>query len=284
MLNDFEFIDIHYHAAPDLYYRRHNAISAGKLYQDINGAVVLKSHLGSTSVQATLAQQEGLPVFPSVALNQFSGGIDYKVVLRALAEYQPQYVSRLIVDLPTITCQPHQSKLPRKLAVGNLGKHALVPTALFDEKQRLKSEVIDLIKFARDYPVVLSTGHASKEEVYALIDTCHQHNLPRLLLNQPANPLTNLDAQALAELAKDDLIWIEQTALTYLLGYQQVSDFKEVLASVPKVIYSSDLGQTSQMDIMNWKKQTQQWFEEVKLSQDRRKEICLTNPHQLLSI
>ncbi|TAK75003.1 MAG: hypothetical protein EPO11_06140, partial [Gammaproteobacteria bacterium] len=90
-LDQADFIDIHYHANPDLYKRRYSAIEAGKLYQYQKGAVVLKSHLGATSIHASLAQQEGLPVFPSIVLNAISGGIHYRSVLQALCEYQPVF-------------------------------------------------------------------------------------------------------------------------------------------------------------------------------------------------
>ena len=56
-----KFFDIHYHASPDLYKRRYNATEVAKKYKSLQGAVVLKSHLGTTSVQASLLQKEGLP-------------------------------------------------------------------------------------------------------------------------------------------------------------------------------------------------------------------------------
>ena len=37
------FIDLHYHANPDAFVRRHGAIDAGKLYAAANGRVVLKT-------------------------------------------------------------------------------------------------------------------------------------------------------------------------------------------------------------------------------------------------
>jgi hypothetical protein len=271
----FSFIDIHYHADPDLYKRRHGAIKVGKYYKKINGAVVLKSHLGSTSVQATIAQQEGLPVFPSIVLNKIAGGINYMAVLRALAEYQPVIQSRLIVHLPTITGRKHKSNLSRDMASPELRQ------ALF----QIESELIDIFKLTRDYPIVLSTGHASKNETYALIEACDQWQVPALLLNQPANPLTGLKAVDLQNIAKQhSFVWTEQTALTYLLNYQDELDFSNVLNNIPKVIYSSDLGQNSQMDINEWLIITNEWFTNFNVSPSRKEEICLANPLKILEI
>lgn len=279
-----QFIDIHYHASPDLYIRRHNAIAAGEQYKALNGVVVLKSHLGATSVQATLAQASHLPVLPSLVLNSVAGGVHYQVVLRALAEYQSDIAMKMIVHLPTLTGRRYHSKLPRKLAYPGGAAHTTMPETVFDSQEKLKKEVIDILKMASDYPIVLSTGHASKQEVYALIEACAQYNVPSLLLNQPANPLTDLNADELAVIGQNDFVWIEQTALTLLLKHQSIEDFQAVVTHVPRVIYSSDLGQTSQMDIAQWLTLSDRLFGEFNLPPKRQEEIKLYHPYHLLSM
>jgi hypothetical protein len=283
-LQDFKFIDIHYHASPDLYLRRFDALEAGRQYLSLGGAVVLKSHLGATSVQATLAQAQGLPVFPSVVLNQLAGGIDYRVVMRALAEYQPQIPTKLIVDFPTLTGRQYQSKLERQLSHDYLSEYSFASETLFDSNQQLKKKAIDILKMAADYPIVLSTGHASKEEIYCLVDACIQHQVKALLLNQPANPLSGLEARDLKELAKQSFIWIEQTALTYLLGHQTKEDFVEVLSHLPRVIYSSDLGQPNQMDIKAWFEYSSTLFKELKLTTAHKEGLWRANALALLNL
>ncbi|MCC5014369.1 MULTISPECIES: DUF6282 family protein [unclassified Legionella] len=283
-LADYQFIDIHYHAEPDLYQRRLTALEAGKIYQSLQGIVVLKSHLGATSVQATLAQRQGLPVLPSLVLNHIAGGIDYRVILRALAEYQPLIPAKMIVHFPTITGRKFQSKLPRQLVHPALSEQCFVGETVFDERKRLRRKVIDVLKMTRDYPLVLSTGHASKDETYALLDACVRYRVPALLLNQPAHPLTALIAEELQEISQHDFVWIEQTVLTYLLGHQDSDDLAKVLRQVPRVIYSSDLGQTSQMDITDWINYSANLFAELGLSSERKEALCRTNALALLSL
>ncbi|WP_028388886.1 DUF6282 family protein [Legionella fairfieldensis] len=282
-LADYKFIDIHYHASPDLYNRRLNVMEAGFCYQQMNGAVVVKSHLGATAVQATLAQNQGLPVLPSLVLNHIAGGIDYRVILRALAEYQPHVAARMLVHFPTITGRKFKSKLIRQLSHDYLSPHTMANETLFNESGRLKREVMDILKMTRDYPIVLSSGHASKEEVYSLIEACIKENVRALLLNQPANPLTGLTANTLKELTIHDFIWVEQTALTYLIGHQTKEDFIEVLNNVPRVIYSSDLGQTNQMDIAAWRHYSDRLFHDFHLSPMRKEELWRTNALSLLT-
>ncbi|HHF7347487.1 TPA: DUF6282 family protein [Legionella feeleii] len=283
-LADYQFIDIHYHAEPDLYQRRLTALEAGKIYQSLQGIVVLKSHLGATSVQATLAQRQGLPVLPSLVLNHIAGGIDYRVILRALAEYQPLIPAKMIVHFPTITGRKFQSKLPRQLVHPALSEQCFVGETVFDERKRLRRKVIDVLKMTRDYPLVLSTGHASKDETYALLDACVRYRVPALLLNQPAHPLTALIAEELQEISQHDFVWIEQTVLTHLLGHQDSDDLAKVLRQVPRVIYSSDLGQTSQMDITDWINYSANLFAELGLSSQRKEALCRTNALALLSL
>ena len=190
----------------------------------------------------------------------------------------------MIVHFPTITGRKHQSKLNRQLSKSILSEKTLMPETIFDSNEKLRPEVIDILKFACDHPIVLSTGHASKQETYRLAEACQQFGVPALLLNQPANPLTGFDASELIEIAKYPFIWIEQTALTYLLGYQDKQDFKEVLTNVPNCIYSSDLGQTSQIDIAEWLQRSKDWFSEFEITKQRSEEICLNNPLCLLTI
>jgi hypothetical protein len=284
LLTDYDFIDVHYHANPDLYRRRYNAIEVGALYKKHNGVVVLKNHLGSTAVQATLAQSLGYPVLPSVVLNDIAGGIDYKVVVRALLEYIPLLDARMIVHLPTITGRTHQSKLERQLSSPGYTQLSQKPLTVFNEQGQLKQEVRELIRMSSNDPIVLSTGHASKEETYALIEESGKYNQCKLMLNQPANPLTGLDAEALLEIAKESHVFIEQTALTYLLGYQTKEDFQKVLKVIPQVIYSSDLGQTSQMDIENYIDESREYFKTFAITNKRKEELWKFNPIKMLSL
>ncbi|WP_106225785.1 DUF6282 family protein [Legionella pneumophila] len=283
-LKKLKFIDIHYHATPDLYIRRRNAIEAGRLYYSLHGAVVLKSHIGSTGIQATIGQEMGLPIFPSVVLNHINGGINYRVVIRALSEYQPLFSGKMIVDFPTITGRKLQSKLSRKLTHDNLKQYTQQVETLFGSKQQLRKEVIDILKMARDYPIVLTSGHASRDEIYRLIDACNQYDVPSLLLSQPSNPLTGLKFPALNELLKNEWLWVEQTALTFILGHQDKQDFSQVLTHLPRVIYSSDLGQPSQMDIPEWLHFSKRIFHELDLSEKRKEELLLSNAIALLNL
>lgn len=283
-LASYNFIDVHYHANPDLYERRYSALEIGQRYQEKNAAVVLKSHIGSTALQATLLQSQGYPVLGSVVLNDIAGGIDYKVVLRCLMEYRPIIEARFIVHLPTTVGRKHQSRLSRQLCKPEYAAWTQKPLTVFNENHKLKQEVLELIRMSENEPIVLSTGHASKEETYELVEETAKYPHCRLMLNQPSNPLTGFDATSLADFSGQSHVYIEQTALTYLLGYQSADDFKQVVTTLPRVLYSSDLGQVSQMDFDEYVSESGRWFKAFQLTPEQKEMIWKTNPMNMLTL
>lgn len=277
------FIDVHYHANPDAFIRRHGAIEAGRCYARAQGRVVLKNHLGCTAAQAWEARDQGFPVSGSVVLNEIAGGIDYRVVERSLC-LRGDEPGRFLVHLPTVTGRTHASTLARNLSHPLLRDKPIKPARVTSENGRLTPQALDILRMARDYPLVISTGHADANEVRTLIDEALRIGVPRLMLNQPANPLTGLDAAELALIGTEPSVYIEQTALTYLLGYQDRQDFSDVLSHVGNVVYSSDLGQTSQVDVHQWLSLSGQWFDAFGLSGERRTEVTLLNPQRMLAL
>lgn len=276
------FIDVHYHAGPDAYLRRHSATAVGEHYREHNGWVVLKNHLGCTAAQAWEARARGLPVSGSVVLNEIAGGLDTRVVERSLCQHDADL--RFIVHLPTVTGRQHSSRLARTLSHPILGQRPIQPLTVSDTSGQLTAATLDLLRMSRDYPLVISTGHANGPEVLRLVEAADRLGVPRLMLNQPANPLTGLDAKALQALGDLPFLYIEQTALTYLLGYQPADDFAAVLGELPRVLYSSDLGQTSQPDVPEWLTLSQQWMAGFNLSAGRVDDITRRWPLQMLSV
>ncbi|MGE9616353.1 MAG: DUF6282 family protein [Solitalea-like symbiont of Acarus siro] len=283
MLHNLNFIDIHYHVNPDSYRRRYNSIKAGKIYKDLKGMVVLKNHLGSSVAIAETAYLENLPVLGSLVLNKIAGETWKTIIQQNLCMYNKDCF-RLLVHLPTIVHSHHKSTLKRCTTNTYIQKFALAPSSLLDSKFRLKQGVVEILLFAKDYPIIISTGHSNKLETMAVIEYCDKIGVNKLLLNQPANPIVGLIANDLRQFSTYKFIYFEQTALTYLLNYQNYQDFVDVIANIPNVIYSSDLGQTSQMDIQEWLINSHKWFRNAQLSETRIQDITLNNPLKLLSI
>ncbi|MCT8342702.1 MULTISPECIES: DUF6282 family protein [Photorhabdus] len=277
------FLDVHYHARPDSYIRRYNVLEAGREYVRHGGGVVLKNHLGSVTALSSLAQEAGLPVFGSIVLNATAGGLAINSVIQSLSQYQFCKAPRLLVHLPTIVPTSHKSIMKRAWANAFAQTLAQQPLSVVDSNGRLHNEIHELISFAQQHNVVLSSGHASRYEVMQLIDAITAAGGCKFMLNQPASPMTGLKAKDLKALGEHDWLYVEQTALTVYLGYQTTEDFFEVLSEVNNVVYSSDLGQPVQPDVEQWLSDSERWFKTAGLSEEHIRDISLLNPLRMLA-
>jgi len=282
-LERLHFLDVHYHVAPDAFQRRYGVIEAGRHYKTLQGGVVLKNHLGDSVASAEAARDLELPVFGSIVLNAVIGAPCWQTVEASLCKVQAENSGRLLVHLPTVTGVSHRSCLSRRYSNPFCEYAFRKAAAICDEQGQLLPQVRELLVMSRDYPLVISSGHASRDEVMRLVDAADRLGTPRLMLNQPANPMTGMKAADLARIAGSDWLYIEQTALTYLLGYQDWEDFQTVLRELPNVIYSSDLGQTSQPDIKDWYQKSLVWFDDMGLQDHRCEQIWLKTPLAMLS-
>ncbi|MEV8094354.1 DUF6282 family protein [Kitasatospora sp. NPDC085879] len=277
------FVDVHYHADPDAYLRRHTALRAARRYAWHGGWVVLKNHLGCTVAQSRELRAMGLPVSGSLVLNSTAGGLDPQAVLGAVYRHGEGTGVRLVVHLPTVTGRSHRSTLVRRPCHPHMADHGIAPLTVSDEQGRLKPAVLEILRMARDLDFVVSTGHASAEEVRRLVDAAVDTGIPALMLNQPANPLTGLRYEQLVELAEAPMVYTEQTALTRLLGYQDEEDVRKVVTALPRALYSSDLGQPSQPDIDSWLELTRSWFTDFGLTDERIREVTRDVPALMLT-
>lgn len=276
------FLDIHYHAYPDSYHRRYSAFEAGKQYAGYQGGVVLKNHLGSTSALATTMQQMSLPVFGSVVLNTAAGGMNLNTVRQALSQYIFEGVPRLLVHLPTVITSEHKSLLSRTFSNEYARFFSGQPLSVTDEEGKLHPDVEALIHFARHHKIVLSSGHTTKDQTLRLIEAVERIGGCRLMLNQPANPITGFSAAELRALGEYDWLYIEQCALTLYLGYQTPQDMYDVLTQVNNVVYSSDLGQPSQPNIGEWLEDSLRWFRLAEISAEKIDAVTRLNPLRML--
>ncbi|MFP1892596.1 DUF6282 family protein [Lonsdalea quercina] len=276
------FLDVHYHAGPDSYRRRCTAFEAGQQYAGAKGGVVLKSHLGSVSALATAMQALGLPVFGSVVLNTLAGGLSLDTVKQALSQYQFDAAPRLLVHLPTIVRTAHRSALSRTFANEYAREFSQHPLSITDNDGKIRAELKALISFAQHHNIVISSGHTTKDQTLRLIEAVEKAGGCRLMLNQPANPISGFSARELAELGSYDWLYVEQCALTVYLGYQTEEDMYDVLSGVNNVVYSSDLGQIEQPEVSQWLIDSERWFRHAGLEPDQIDAVTRLHPLRML--
>ncbi|MEV5843771.1 DUF6282 family protein [Streptomyces sp. NPDC051985] len=277
-------VDVHYHAGPDLYRRRLTTGGAGRAYAEVDGWVVVKSHLGSTAASAWEARQEGLPVSGSVVLNDLAGGVRPQVVEQAVYAHGPDSPARLVVHLPTLVGPAHPTALRREPFHPRLDPDRWRGDRVVDGTGRLGERVREVLRAARDLPVVLATGHCDRDETLRVIDEAVRLELPRLLLTHATHPMSGLTPADLAQLARVPGLYVELTALTLLLGHRDTRHLAEVVRAHPRVVFSSDLGQPDQPDPTDWLATSRRWFTEAGLTAHQFRAVTSANPATLLAL
>ncbi|GHC70384.1 DUF6282 family protein [Streptomyces cinnamoneus] len=277
-------VDVHYHAGPDLYERRLTSCRAARAYAAVGGWVVVKSHLGSTASRAWEAREAGLPVSGAVVLNDLAGGVRAQVVEQSVYEHGPDSPARLVVHLPTLTEPGHPATaLRRRPFHPRLTADAWLGARVLDDEGRLRKEVSEVLRAARDLPVAIATGHCNREEALRVVDEAVRLGVPRVLLTHATHPMSGFTPADLADLAEPDCVYVELTALTRLLGHHDAEQFRTVLHAHPRIVYSSDLGQLDQPGVAEWLVMSADWFAEAGLTEERIKEVTSTNPARLLA-
>lgn len=276
-------VDVHYHAGPDLYRRRLTTGGAGRAYAGIDGWVVIKSHLGCTAASAWEARQEGLPVSGTVVLNDLAGGVHPRVVEQAVYTHGQDSPARLVVHLPTLVGPAHPSRLHRQAFHPLLDTERWRGERVLDDTGQLRRPVREVLRAARDLPVVLATGHCDREETLRVVDEAARLDLPRLLLTHATHPMTGLTPADLTRLADVPGVYVEITALTLLLGHRDAGHLGDVVRAHPRVVFSSDLGQPDQPDPAAWLSLSEIWFEQAQLTPHQVRAVTALNPAALLA-
>jgi len=199
--------DMHVHSHPDVAPRKTNDIElAQKAAEAGMGGLLLKAHHGSAVERAYLVQQmvPAIRVFGGVVLNYPVGGlnphaVDVYIRLGAKEVWMPS----LSADYMITYMKTHVS-MEEKL-VFNRAHGAASPTAseksshgdswpwsrngrgisIFDEKDKLREEVWNILEILAASDAILGTAHLSVPETHALVDAAQQMGVKHVLITHP---------------------------------------------------------------------------------------------------
>ncbi|MGJ0118594.1 DUF6282 family protein [Williamsia sp. MIQD14] len=276
------FVDLHHHAGVDTLRRRRSVVQTGEAYAALSSWVVVKSHLVPTTATAWEARERGLPVSGSVVLNHGVGGLDTRAVTTAVLAHGPDAPARTVVYLPTVTAHAHRSGGSASAFHPDIAAHA-AGVAVCDTDGRLRRETIEVLACCADLPVVLATGHSTREEVLRIVDAAVDRGVSRLVVTHATHPMVGLTAADLRDLADVEALHIELTALTYILDRQRPEQFVEAVAAHPRVLLSSDLGQPTTVDVVDWLPWTLRWLRAIGLDDDAVRALLVTTPAALIA-
>ena len=233
-------IDVHVHAGPSFFDRKHDAIELAEAYADAGmGGFVLKSHFGDTHKPATIARRrvDDLEVLSSVTLNSFVGGFNPTAVEHGLE------TGARVVWLPTFSAANFEAAgIGREFPFSNQSLTATEDGALKPEVR----DVLEVLADADDH-VVLGNGHLSREESFAVLDAMEEMGLsiPYLVTHADFG-FMGLSLEDQLELADRGCI-IEKCYLPVLHGDVAFDALLESIEAIgpDRCVLSTDHGQTS---------------------------------------
>ena len=147
--------------------------------------LVFKSHDYGTAPVAYTVQQ----LVPEVAL---FGGISLDVEVGGLNPHAVEAAGKLgakIVWMPTFSSRNDMEK--RNIT----GKGI----SIFDENKHVLRAVSEILTLIKQYDMVLSSGHLSRQEIFALLQEAQNREMDRILITHPlairVGPTLSIDDQ-----------------------------------------------------------------------------------------
>jgi hypothetical protein len=195
-------IDLHAHVYPEFSLRirgRVNDLGWAELARNAGmRAIVMKSHVFPTVDRARIARMAvpGIEVYGGITLNQSVGGLNPLAVEIAAA------LGGKIIWMPTWGSRNDLSKsnffLNRMKAYLKTLDHLFPgPEAGLDilEGGKLKPIMKEIVAIAKEYQMIISSGHLSINESLVLVEECQKNSVPFLL----AHPLSRSVGASIAD-------------------------------------------------------------------------------------
>ena len=282
-------IDFHVHASPDPVERRRlDALEVARQAKEARmRAVVIKNHHYSTAPLACTINPvvPGFSLIGSIVLNSAVGGLNpeaVEIAVRMMARviWMPTYSS--VVD--TERRLKNMTSIPlTKKAMANKG------ISLLDKNGELVQEVISILEITKEANAVLSTGHVSIPEAYALAEAAHDLDI-KLTITHPLNEKygSRLTLRQQLELASKGAL-MEHCFLDFMpspYGELEIRVLAEYILSIgaEHCILCTDLGQYQNPTPLEGFRMMLAELLKVGISEAELGVMVKTNPARILSL
>ena len=197
--------DIHVHTNPDVFPRMVDDVEAARGAKEYGfRAIITKSHQLETASRAHFARRivGGIDIFGSTTLDYTHGGLNPFSVDAVIK------VGGKKVFMPTTDAAYHKELFG---AIGGVGSYeagggigALYaeqpPLRIIDGKGKLLPAVRDILKLAAEAGIIVSAGHTSMEEIWALLAECKDMGIRKVVVDHPF--FTKIPVEAQEEIAR----------------------------------------------------------------------------------
>lgn len=264
--------DLHVHTAPDCIPRKLDdeelvlrQIAAGM------GGCVLKCHAAPTAGRAAIMKKR-YPEFDtqgSITLNRSVGGINPEAV-EAAAKMGARYVW-----FPTMDARAYRESQGRPCDGSEL--------TIEDENGSLKKEVLEVLAIAKEYDLVVGTGHIGTAAAIRLVLEAHSMGLKRICVTHVTLPVCRMTLPEL-ELVVQEGAMLEYSYCHILSGKCRMEEAAGQIRHIgaKHVILSSDLGQTGNPYPDEGLKQFADLLMEEGIREEELMQMMRENPKKLL--
>jgi hypothetical protein len=189
-------IDMHIHAAPDVYPRILNDVELALQAKEMGmRAIVIKNHFVITADRAQIASAvANFPVFGGIALNLQVGGLNRHAVDTALK------LGAKIVWLPTL----HSRKFVRnKSHVANLAGELgddLKGITILNKDGSLDEALYPIFKLIAAKGAILATGHVTKKEAKIAVREAARTGVKKIVVTHPLASFVNYSVKDMREI------------------------------------------------------------------------------------
>lgn len=192
-------VDMHVHSHPDMFPRLTDDLEVAIAARDAGlRAIVYKCHHEPTVTRAyfTRSLVPGLEVYGGVVLNSYVGFVNPAAVDAALG------LGGKVVWMPTADAGYHAQIHG---STGNYGtqkggRETADGYWIFDDEDRIKDEVIEVLKLVAERNAILATCHLSPREIVALTERARKEGVEKIVITHPFYKVPNLDLETLRHL------------------------------------------------------------------------------------
>ena len=271
---------MHIHSAPDVRERKLDdlQIMEAAIKRGVR-AVVIKSHMVPTMDRATLVNRIAGEKYGDVSFTMY-GGITLNRCVGGLNPWAAEAACKLgakVIWLPTMSAENHIQK-------GGKG-----PAVKVTEDGKIVEALKDIFQVAKDFNVVLATGHISDKECFIVAEAARAFGVRKLVITHPEFWVVGMSLENQIKIVHDYDVLLERVYAQPIGGGKYKKNLADNVEAVKTIgaahlVVSTDGGQM----------QNPPWFEtiteyvdtlyEAGLSAGDIRQMTHTNPARLLGI
>ncbi len=238
-----EAIDIHIHAAPDIFPRELDETDVIRQARKLGmRGVLLKSHFTTNADRIYMLKKkfDDIEVFSNICLNKSVGGINPEAVFTALN------LGAKRIEMPTVDSEKHIETLGRTYPWSKIQLPHSEGITIIDSEGELIPQVRKVNELIASHDAILCTGHLTIPEMFMLIKDARSAGVEKILITHADLDVVSVSKEDQKKMANMGAV-IEHsfTPCTHL---RQRLDPRAIYEAIKHVgakhcIMSSDMGQ-----------------------------------------